>query len=54
MFVLVSDAYDAELARSMESTNGFLLVRPIQVAQLERILGEIEEQSPIAVARPVR
>jgi signal transduction histidine kinase len=41
-FVLVSDAYDPELARSMEMAGGFLIARPIQESQLNRILQKIE------------
>jgi signal transduction histidine kinase/CheY-like chemotaxis protein len=40
--VLVSDAYDAELARSMETNGGFLIARPIQESHLSRVLQKIE------------
>jgi signal transduction histidine kinase/CheY-like chemotaxis protein len=43
-FVLVSDGYDAELARSLEASGGFLLARPIQDADLEWILKQIESR----------
>jgi signal transduction histidine kinase len=40
-FVLISDAYDKELARSLEESGGFLLAQPIDESELDRILGEI-------------
>jgi signal transduction histidine kinase len=44
-FVLISDGYDQELARSLEASGGFLLARPVQEAALERILREIDTRS---------
>jgi CheY-like chemotaxis protein len=41
-FVLLSDGYDAELARSLEKGGGFLLPRPVQKAELDRVLREIQ------------
>jgi CheY-like chemotaxis protein len=41
-FVLVSDGYDPELARSLEQGGGFLLTRPVQKAELDRVLREIQ------------
>ena len=41
-FVLVSDGYDPELARSLEQGGGFLLPRPVQKAELDRVLREIQ------------
>lgn len=40
VFVLVSDGYDQELARHLEQNQGFLLPRPIQDADLDRILAQ--------------
>ncbi len=40
-FVLISDGYDQDLARSLEASGGFLLARPVQESVLERILREI-------------
>jgi K+-sensing histidine kinase KdpD len=40
-FVLISDGYDRELARSLEESGGYLLARPIDDAELDRILAEI-------------
>ena len=47
-FVLLSDGYDPELARSLEASGGFLLPRPIQDADLDWVLKQIESraQSP--------
>jgi signal transduction histidine kinase len=41
-FVLVSDGYDPELARGLERSQGFLLSRPIQESDLDRILSAVE------------
>jgi hypothetical protein len=48
LFVLVSDGYDAELARSLESSGGFLLARPVQDTDLDRILQSIQTKTPTA------
>ena len=47
-FVLIADAYDPELAASMEKNGGFLLARPLQEAAVERILAEIKARTPRA------
>jgi hypothetical protein len=39
--VLISDGYDRELARSLEESGGFLLKRPLEDAEVDRILAEI-------------
>jgi hypothetical protein len=44
-FVLVSDGYDAEFAASLAESGGFLLGRPIEDAELERILQAIEARA---------
>jgi C4-dicarboxylate-specific signal transduction histidine kinase len=41
-FVLLSDGYDPELARSLEQNGGFLLPRPVQPVELDRVLREIQ------------
>ena len=43
-FVLVSDGYDAELARSLEENGGFLLARPVQDAELDWVLKQMESR----------
>ena len=45
VFVLVSNAYDPDLARTIESGGGFLIARPIQEAQLNGVLKKIEALS---------
>jgi signal transduction histidine kinase len=45
LFVLVSDGYDADLAHSLESSGGFLLARPVQEADLERVLQSISART---------
>jgi signal transduction histidine kinase/CheY-like chemotaxis protein len=45
VFVLVSNAYDPELARSMESGGGFLIARPLQESQLASVLQKIQALS---------
>jgi CheY-like chemotaxis protein len=45
VFVLVSNAYDPDLARSIESGGGFLIARPIQESQLNGVLKKIEALS---------
>ncbi|HVO97199.1 MAG TPA: GAF domain-containing protein [Bryobacteraceae bacterium] len=46
-FVLVSDGYDAELARSIEEGGNFLLGRPVQDGDLDRILRQIGQRAPL-------
>jgi signal transduction histidine kinase len=50
-FVLISDGYDAELARSIEEGGNFLLGRPIKESELDRILNQIETRSPSPARR---
>ncbi len=45
VFVLVSNAYDPDLARSIEGGGGFLIARPIQESQLNAVLQKIEAMS---------
>jgi signal transduction histidine kinase len=50
LFVLVGDGWDPELARRLEQNRDYLLARPIQEAELERILADAEARSrPAAV-----
>jgi signal transduction histidine kinase len=49
-FVLIADAYDADAARDLETNAGFLLVRPIKDADLDRVLANIEGRTPNASA----
>jgi len=45
-FVLISDSYDHELARSLVPHGGFLLSRPVQDKKLAEMLREIAARSP--------
>jgi C4-dicarboxylate-specific signal transduction histidine kinase len=47
-FILMGDAWDATLAQRLEANRSFLLVRPVQEAELDRILGEVEARSHAA------
>lgn len=46
-FILVSDGYDAEFAKSLAESGGFLLSRPIQEGDLERVLDAVEARAAI-------
>jgi signal transduction histidine kinase len=46
LFVLVGDGYDADLARHLEENQGFLLPRPVQDGELDRVLAEAEARAP--------
>jgi len=43
--VLVSDGYDADLAASLQESGGFLLGRPLEEPELERVLGAVEART---------
>jgi K+-sensing histidine kinase KdpD len=44
-FVLVSDGYDRDLATSLEDSGGFLLARPLQASELDRVLDSLETRA---------
>ena len=46
LFVLVGDGYDADLARHLEQNQGFLLSRPVQEGELDRVLAQAETRTP--------
>ena len=50
VFVLVSDGWDATLAQRLEENQSFLLARPVQEPELDRILAEVETRSRPAPA----
>jgi signal transduction histidine kinase len=50
-FVLVSDGYDAELARSIEESGNFLLGRPVHESDLDRILRQIDARTAAPARR---
>lgn len=49
-FVLLADAYDADLERSLEESGAWMLVRPVKDKDLDRVLAGIENQAPNASA----
>src|SRR5262245_38437857 len=49
-FVLMTDAFDSDLAARLEEAGGYILVRPIQDADLNRVLAQIESEAPNASA----
>ena len=44
-FVLISDGYDADLAASLQESGGYLLGRPLEEPELERVLGAVEART---------
>jgi CheY-like chemotaxis protein len=46
-FILLSDGYDAELSTNFEGYHRFVLAKPIQESELERVLRELEPVAPI-------
>lgn len=44
-FILVSDGYDADLAASLQESGGYLLGRPLEEPELERVLGAVEART---------
>lgn len=48
-FVLLSDGYDAELSADFEGENRFVLPKPVQEGDLERILKSLEPQGATVI-----
>ncbi len=46
-FVLISDAFHRDLASSLEDSGGFLLARPLQAAELDRVLEAVESRTAL-------
>jgi GAF domain-containing protein len=46
-FVLLSDGYDAELSANFEGYNRYVLAKPVQEAELERVLRDLEPSVPL-------
>ena len=44
-FVLLTDGYDAELARAFAGSEGFLWPKPFEEAALEKLMAEIAARS---------
>jgi GAF domain-containing protein/CheY-like chemotaxis protein len=51
-FILLSDRYDAELAADFEGEGRFVLSKPVQEADLARILSAIDSATPVSTAKP--
>jgi len=49
VMVLLSDGYDAELARSLEAGGSFLLARPVRETELQTLLEKIEVRTAARV-----
>ena len=45
-FILLSDGYDAELASNFEGYNRYVLAKPVQEPELERVLRDLEPSLP--------
>lgn len=46
-FILLSDGYDAELASNFEGYNRYVLAKPVQESELERVLRDMEPSLPM-------
>jgi CheY-like chemotaxis protein len=46
-FILLSDGYDAELASNFEGYNRYVLAKPVQDPELERVLRDLEPSLPL-------
>ena len=46
-FILLSDGYDAELASDFEGYNRYVLAKPVQETELERVLRDLEPSLPV-------
>jgi GAF domain-containing protein len=46
-FILLSDGYDAELASDFEGYNRYVLAKPFQEQELERVLRDLEPSIPL-------
>src|SRR5205814_943109 len=46
-FILLSDGYDAELSSNFEGYHRYVLAKPVQETELERVLGDLEPVLPI-------
>lgn len=45
-FILLSDGYDAELTSNFEGYNRYVLAKPVQEAELDRVLHDLEPAAP--------
>jgi signal transduction histidine kinase len=47
--VLISDGYDPDLVSNLQETGGYLLRRPLQELELDRVLAAVESRAPARV-----
>jgi DNA-binding response OmpR family regulator len=47
-FILLSDGYRADLAADFEGDGCYVLAKPVQEAELERLLRDLEPTIPVA------
>jgi CheY-like chemotaxis protein len=53
-FILLSDGYDPELAADFESENRFVLPKPVQELELDRVLRQLDPPAPAQVVPIVK
>ena len=46
-FILLSDGYDMELSSNFEGYNRYVLARPVQEPELDRVLRDLEPSLPL-------
>jgi CheY-like chemotaxis protein len=46
-FILLSDGYDAELSSNFDGYHRYVLAKPVQEAELDRILRDLEPAMPL-------
>jgi GAF domain-containing protein len=46
-FILLSDGYDAELSANFEGYHRYVLAKPVQASELERVLRDLEPAAPV-------
>jgi len=46
-FILLSDGYDAELSSNFEGYNRYVLAKPVQESELDRVLRDLEPSMPL-------
>jgi GAF domain-containing protein len=51
-FILLSDGYDAELAADFEGEGRFVLSKPVQEADLAKVLSAIDSATPVSLSKP--
>ena len=46
-FILMSDGYDAELVTNFEGYHRYVLAKPVQESELDRVLRDLEPANPV-------